>query len=215
MRTLFHRQVVAALVVEALVAGPAFAAVPHRLTEQGRLFDSAGTPLTGTVSVVFTIYDAASGGHALWSEPQSIPLDDGYFSAEIGVVTPFPAGLWDGSVRYVGVKVGADPEMAPRHATASAAYALVAGDAVGDLHPTSVSVNGQVVIDAYGNGQDGSLCWSSTLATTGQDTSNNQSCVGHDDSTSASCYGAAYTTTGCGNGGGNTSQTTNLWFWVK
>ncbi|MFO0759220.1 MAG: hypothetical protein U0359_22200 [Byssovorax sp.] len=143
----------AALLVPAVLAVPclASAAVPHGLTEQGRLFDAAGSPLDGTVTLTFTLYDAASGGNALWTEAQIVTLDEGYFSAELGALVPIPTGVWTGAERYVGIKVGNDPEMSPRQSTRSVPYALVAGDAVGDIHPTTVSVNGQLVIDAQGN----------------------------------------------------------------
>ncbi|MEO7328979.1 MAG: hypothetical protein ABI193_10400, partial [Minicystis sp.] len=133
------------------LASTAQADVPATLTEQGRLFDDLGAPLGGTVNVTFTIYAAASGGQALWSETQQIALDEGYFSAALGSATPFPASLWDGSLRYVGIQVGADPEMSPRQSTGSVPYALRADDAVGDLHPKTVSVNGMLVIDANGS----------------------------------------------------------------
>lgn len=134
-----------------LLASPALGAVPGGLTEQGRLFDSAGSPLSGSVTMTFRVYDALAGGDALWTETQAVALDEGYFSVELGQVTPIPAGLWDGSMRYVGLAVGSDQEMSPRQATRSVPYALVAADAVGDIHPASVSVNGHTVIDAQGN----------------------------------------------------------------
>jgi hypothetical protein len=50
----------------------------------------------------------------------------------------------------VGLKVAEDLEMTPREEIDSVPYALVAADAVGDLHPTSVSVGGKLVIDGSG-----------------------------------------------------------------
>ena len=132
-------------------ASPATAAsVPGTLTEQGRLFDLVGAPLDASITLHFAIYAAASGGAPLWQESQLVTLDEGYFSVDLGETTPFPASLWDGSTRYVGITVGSDPEMSPRQAAQSVPYALRAGDAVGDLHPTTVSVNGNLVIDASG-----------------------------------------------------------------
>jgi hypothetical protein len=157
MRTIMKldlRRLGPALALPALLAAlpaTASAAVPASLTEQGRLFDGAGAPLTGTVSIQFAVYAAASGGAPLWTETQTVSLDAGYFSATLGGTTPFPAGLWDGSVRYVGITVGSDAEMSPRHPATSVPYALVAGDATGDLHPRTVTVNGTLVIDAAGN----------------------------------------------------------------
>ncbi len=134
-----------------MLSATADAGVPATLTEQGRLFDGQGAPLNASVSITFSVYAAPSGGPALWTETQLISLDEGYFSAQLGGLSPFPPTLWDGSVRYLGIQVGADPEMSPRQTTESVPYALRAGDAVGDIHPTSVIVNGTTVIDADGN----------------------------------------------------------------
>ncbi|MEO7330538.1 MAG: collagen-like protein, partial [Minicystis sp.] len=140
-----------ALVPLLAISAPAAAAVPSTLTEQGRLFDEVGAPLNTTVTITFSIYAGALGGPALWTETQIIALDEGYFSAELGSATPLPATIWDGTVRYVGIKVGADPEMSPRQSTASVPYARLAEDVSGDIHPHSVSVNGATVIDANGS----------------------------------------------------------------
>jgi hypothetical protein len=125
--------------------------VPNFLTQQGRLFDNTGTPVTGTPNFVFTIYADANGTVNLWTETQPITLDSGYFSTTLGSVTPLPANLFDGTTRYLGIKVGTDPEMTPRQPLTSVPYALVAGNAKGDITPTSVSVGGAVVIDSSGH----------------------------------------------------------------
>ena len=128
------------------------AAVPKRLVEEGQLTDSSGNPLTGTVSVKFTLYDAATGGTNLWSETQSVALSPGgYFTAELGATVAFPANAFDGTQRYLGLSVGTDAEMVPRQVVDSVPYALLAGDVNGDIHPTSISVNGNPIIDANGD----------------------------------------------------------------
>src|SRR4029453_7983079 len=60
------------------------------------------------------------------------------------------AGLWNGRIRYIGLKVNDDEEMRPREAVRSVPYALTATDAIGDIHPTSVSINGTAVINSAG-----------------------------------------------------------------
>jgi cysteine-rich repeat protein len=135
----------------AIFAGSAGAAVPATLTHQGRLFDPQGAVLNGTVTIKLAIYATSTGGASLWSETHSVALDEGYYSVAAGSVTPFGSGLFDGSTRYLGVTVGADPEMSPRTDVVSVPYALVAGDAIGDIHPHTVTVNGQPVIDALGH----------------------------------------------------------------
>src|SRR5580700_3803919 len=153
MRFRFRHFGTAALLAQGAVLAPsvAFATVPQGLTEQGRLFDDTGNPLNATVSLTFSLYTTASGGTAVWTETQAaVTLDAGYFSVELGSVTPIPQSTWTGATLYVGVAVNSDPEMTPRQAAYAVPYALVTNDAVGDIHPTSVSVGGSVVINASG-----------------------------------------------------------------
>jgi hypothetical protein len=135
----------------AAFASDARAGVPQQLVDQGRLLDANGAPVVGPVVIVFTIYDAASGGNELWTEAQSVSLDDGYFSAVLGEVNTIGPGVFDpGKARWLGVKVGSDPEMTPRETIESVPFAMVAGNVSGDITPSSVTVNGQVVINAQG-----------------------------------------------------------------
>jgi hypothetical protein len=133
------------------LASAAQADVPVRLTEQGRLFRSNDQPVTGTVTLTFAIYASASGGTALWSESFEVTLSNGYYSAQLGATTPFPASLWSGGTKYLGLAVGTDEEMTPREELTSVPYALVASEVAGDIHPSSVSIGNSQVIDSSGN----------------------------------------------------------------
>lgn len=154
------RVVVSALLASGALSFAAFgdAAVPAGLTEQGRLFDASGEPVSGPLTFVFSVYADEEGGAALWSEEQQVTLDDGYFSARLGddAENPFPAGLFNGAARYLGIRVGADPEMTPRQSISSVPYAFladraeVATNVTGDITPSSVTVNGVNVIDSTG-----------------------------------------------------------------
>ncbi len=150
-RTFVRRGLLASAVAAALsITAVAMAAdVPQTLTHQGRLYDDTGAPVKGSLAVTFNIYDAADAATPIWSETMDVPFDDGYFSASLGQKVPF-AGIFDGSALYMGIQVGADPEMKPRVDVNSVPYALVAGNAIGDITPTSVSINGATVIDATG-----------------------------------------------------------------
>jgi hypothetical protein len=141
---------VAVLALMLSLTARARASVPGTLTEQGRLLDPSGTPVAGTVAMVFTIYDASAGGTTLWTETQSITLDSGYFSALLGQSVAIPATAFNGSTRYLGVKVGSDPEMTPRQTVDSVPYAILAGNVNGDITPNSVSINGTTVINPMG-----------------------------------------------------------------
>src|SRR4051812_40750548 len=111
MGRVHHRFAAAVLAAgTAVAAAPiASAGVPATITEEGRLFDASGAPLEGSVSITFGVYAAPSGGAPLWAETRTLALDSGYFSAALGELVPFPASLWDGSVRYVGIAAGGDP----------------------------------------------------------------------------------------------------------
>ena len=129
-----------------------FAEVPTIMTHQGRLFDSSDQPIQDTLQVVFTIYDSgAPSAQVLWTETHLVTFELGYFSVSLGETVPLDSTIFDGSVRYLGIKVGSDDEMTPRAATRSVPYALVAGDVNGDIHPQTVSIPGfGMVIDENG-----------------------------------------------------------------
>jgi len=154
VRKLGIRSILATAAIMALAGTASAQQVPAALTQQGRLTDGDGAPVSGTVAMTFTVYDSATAGAELWSEVQSVTLDDGYFSARLGEVTALDPGLFDGSVRYLGVTVGTDPEMTPRQSLVSVPYAFMANladNAVGDITPNSVTVDGTLVIDDGGN----------------------------------------------------------------
>ena len=108
--------------------------VPLALTQQGRLLDATGAPVDGVaLAFSFSIYGADTGGTPIWTEMQNITPDQGYFSARLGESTPFPATVFDGSrgALYLGIKIGADTEMAPRQKLTSVPFALLAANASG------------------------------------------------------------------------------------
>lgn len=139
------------LAAAASLSSATSAVVPPGITQQGRLLDSEGTPVTGEVTFTFTIYDEATEGNALWTAEQEITLDDGYFSTRLGGSgAPFPASLFNGSDRFLGVAVGSDDEMTPRQTLGSVPYAHMANNVNGDITPASVTVNGVEVVTADG-----------------------------------------------------------------
>jgi hypothetical protein len=98
------------------------AAVPGRINYQGQLNDQNGVPVNATVSLVFSIYDVASGGTALWSETQSIVVSNGVFSVQLGAVVSLPSTLFARDTLYLGIRAGADQEMTPRQQITTSAF---------------------------------------------------------------------------------------------
>ena len=97
-------------------AGILNAAIPI----QGRLTDAAGNPLTGSYSVVFTLYDASSGGNVLCTDTDTVNTVNGLFNASMHNCT---ASDLNGRSVWLGVKVGADAEMTPRQPISAVPYA--------------------------------------------------------------------------------------------
>ena len=104
-----------------------YAGVPRMINYQGKLTTPAGALIDDTLSIVFTIYDAPTDGGVLWTETQAtVVVEKGIFSVLLGSVNPIPDTVFTGAVRYLGVKVEADPEMTPRKEIVSVGYAYKA-----------------------------------------------------------------------------------------
>jgi hypothetical protein len=132
------------------------AGVPHLLTEEGALFDANNNPVSGPTRFVFSLYTQPIGGAPVWTETQSIAVESGIFSARLGVSTPLPPATFAGAAGgaasfYLGIQVNGDVEMSPRQAVLSVPYALVSENAVGDITPSSITINGTKIIDSTGS----------------------------------------------------------------
>lgn len=114
-------------------AGPT-ANLFDQIAIQGRLTDASGNPLNGTHTVVFSIYDAPSGGTPLCGNLlTSINVINGLFNHTLDLCSTLDA--FEGKQVYLGVKVGSDPEMTPRqpiypvpYANTIRAGAVISGD---------------------------------------------------------------------------------------
>ncbi len=113
-------------IVMSLGAGVALGEVPPVLNHQGMLTDEAGTPLAGTYSMVFRLYEQADGGTEIWSETQDVEVTAGVFNVYLGDVTPLDASLFVGQDVYLGVTVADDEEMTPRLRLGSTLYSFAA-----------------------------------------------------------------------------------------
>jgi hypothetical protein len=130
MRRVLYLPLLLALLV-AFGAVDAFgqSGVPREIGFQGKLTDQTGNPITTSVQITFSFYNAATGGTALFSESQSVtPNARGIYSVRIGSATGGGINLPFDQPYYLGVTVGTDPEMTPRYPVVSAAYAMRADE---------------------------------------------------------------------------------------
>ncbi len=99
------------------------AQIPRLISYQGIYTDTLGVAkLDSTYSFTFRLYNTSSGGTALWTETKSIATKKGLFSTNFGDVTPlslpFDVPYW------LGIQVGANPELLPRTQLTSSSYSL-------------------------------------------------------------------------------------------
>ena len=105
-----------------LLAGGA-AAIPTTINYQG-LLEEDGTPVEGSESVTFRIYDAATGGSMLWEETQAVSFDAGVFSVLLGSTQPIDPTLFGGGRRWISVSVAGGAELLPRGEIVSVGYSF-------------------------------------------------------------------------------------------
>lgn len=133
--------------VVAFCLAPRALAVPHWLTQQGRLFED-GSPVTAEeLKFTFALYSDSNGDDEVWSEVQELTIDEGYYSTRLGSVEALTPDLFDGGTLYLGVRVGQDEEMRPLQPLSSVPYALLARSAE---NPDGLFVNGTAVVNAEG-----------------------------------------------------------------
>jgi hypothetical protein len=108
----------------------------------GRLTDESGQPVgDGAYDFTFTLYDAATGGEALWSEvQQGVSVQGGAFVTTLGRAEPLPDEVLAGGERWLEIAVRGPGEadfsaLAPRQRLSTVAPAAPAGPASGSACP--------------------------------------------------------------------------------
>lgn len=108
-----------AITLMAIIA--AFAEIPQMVNYQGKLTDPEGVAYEGILTVTFTIYDAETGGTALWTESQNVEISHGLFDVRLGTLTPLTEEIFTGE-RYLEISIGAET-LAPRQPFTSVPFA--------------------------------------------------------------------------------------------
>jgi hypothetical protein len=112
------------LVMISLFSFTLWAGVPQLVNFQGQLKNSGGSPLVNdTLAVEFKIYNSDVGGNLKWSETDTVITDaNGLFTVILGKKTPIPDSVFADTVRFLGTKVGSDPEISPRSRLTAIGY---------------------------------------------------------------------------------------------
>lgn len=104
-------------------------AQPQVMPIQGVLVDDLGTVVDGVIPATFALYRQASGGSAFFVESRTITSEDGRFALALGEVAALNLAEFDGAQVYLGIAVDGEPEMLPRVALGTVAYAAFARQA--------------------------------------------------------------------------------------
>lgn len=86
--------------------------IPRVITYQGYLTDDLDTPLNGSKTLTFRLYDDATSGTLLWSEEQTVSIDKGLFRALLGSMDAFPDTLSFNKPYWLSVQVEGSAEFA-------------------------------------------------------------------------------------------------------
>ena len=127
-----------------LDSGVSESSVPRLITHQGRLTTPSGQPVPdGSYLIRFVIYGAPTGGAALWdNDYRTVLVTNGLFTYPLGDSTPLPPSLFDSDTsRYLGVKVGVDPEMSPRIKLGTVPYSAKAQFSDSSRHAQTIADN--------------------------------------------------------------------------
>ncbi len=114
--------------------------VQPKVGYQGRLTDENGTPLNGTYSFTFSLYQASTAGSAIYTETKDVIVTDGLFDSTIGP-SALQAGLdpeWFSQTLWLEISINGEV-LTPRQQLLGSPYAftLMAGAVVaGELTET-------------------------------------------------------------------------------
>lgn len=123
--------------------------VPQLINYQGKLYQASGAPVPdGNYRLVLSIYEAPTGGNAIWTETQNpIAVKGSAFHTLLGSVNPIGPSIFDHPERYLGIKLGDDPELAPRQRIASVPYAMAAATVPdASITPGKLSADAQIPV---------------------------------------------------------------------
>ena len=125
--------------------------MPPFMNYQGRLTGNDGSPIPdGTYDMIFAIYDSFEGGTELWnSGTMPVNVEDGLFTVQLGILG---SSLFTfGPEKYLGIKVGGDPEMTPRTPFLMVPYAAYSAEAetaisvkTGSIYDVAINTNANI-----------------------------------------------------------------------
>ncbi len=118
------------------------AGVPSSFAYQGRLTEADGTPLNEVVALTFNIYSDSLGTASIWSESHAtVTIANGLFTIVLGNTNPLTVGVFNGSIRWLGISIDAGAELRPLRPLLSVPGAFQAIQSDTALHAKTIADN--------------------------------------------------------------------------
>ena len=99
--------------------------IPQSMSYQGYVTDLTGTPVAdGNYNFTFTLWTSDVAGASVWTENHTnVLVSKGLFTVQLGRGNPsMPLTIAFDQQLYLGIRIGADPELTPRVRLATSAY---------------------------------------------------------------------------------------------
>jgi len=113
-----------------LSPGASAADIPGKINYQGKLTNAQGQLIDGQYNMVFTLFDAASGGTQKWTETHnSVQVTNGLFNVMLGATNNLTTVFQGNDSLWLQVTIGTET-LLPRQEMASVGYALNIADAL-------------------------------------------------------------------------------------
>lgn len=132
--------IIGAILVAAVCVPNATSEVPPTVMFAARLVDEqTGNVITGTHTLNFQLYDAATDGSILWTESHVVTIEDGMAYVALGAKTTIDRTVLNGTPTFLGITLDG-VAMEPRVPIVSVPYAIRAASAdeaatLGGLQP--------------------------------------------------------------------------------
>jgi hypothetical protein len=107
-----------------MAAIPVYSDVPGVINYQGRLLNADGAPVEdNTYEITFSIYNLDET--KLWDETLMVSVVSGLFNVTLGEIEPlFEIIIGNPPPLFLGIQIGAEPELEPRTPLSSSPYSL-------------------------------------------------------------------------------------------
>jgi hypothetical protein len=131
-------------------------ALPNQFAQSGFVTDAREIPITGNHTVRAFLHDRArvAGAELLYEElHQEVEFHEGWYFIHVGSIEPLNNEIFQRDTLYFSVSIDGGAEIQPRISLGRVPAAFIANvalDAIGDIEPNSIRVNGQVIIDEDG-----------------------------------------------------------------